>query len=40
MTGVVDRMSKAGDVISCVDVPPGSEAEVETIGNCSGECRI
>lgn len=28
----VAMVSKAGDVISCVDIPPGSDAEVETIG--------
>lgn len=34
-----DMVSKSGDVISCVDIPPGSDAEVETIG-CTQECRI
>ena len=25
-------VSKSGDVISCVDIPPGSDSEVETVG--------
>lgn len=32
-------VSKPGDVISCVDIPPGSDADVEAIG-CKQECRI